>query len=73
MKIICTRKQKNRLQEEFNRMADIPKVWGHCPLGFIYCQDIPLGDIETEKCRKCVQENIEWEVTVEDSNGHKRD
>ena len=67
MKIICTKKQKSRLQKEFNVMADTPKVWGHCPLAFVYCSKIPLGDIESDKCRICLQEHIEWEIIEEES------
>ena len=63
MKIICTIKEKQNLQAVFNQWADIPKIHGYCPFAFIYCSKIPLGDIEKDMCRKCILNNIEWEIT----------
>lgn len=63
MKIVCTEQQYSKLHNKFLYFADQPKVWGFCPLAFEHCANIPCGEITSEKCRKCMIKNIEWEIT----------
>ena len=65
MKIICTEKEKQNLQQEFNKWVDIPKIWGYCPFAFIYCPHTPVGEITEDMCHKCLREHLEWEIKEE--------
>ena len=64
MKIICTEREKEHLLGIFRVMADTSKTqFLSCPFDFIHCAYTPLGDIKPDMCRRCIEENLVWEVT----------
>lgn len=64
MKIICTEREKEHLLKIFRDMADTSKIQSlSCPFDFLYCSDIPLGNIKSDMCRRCIEKNLVWEVT----------
>ena len=64
MKIICTEREKEHLLEIFRIMAYTSKTQIlSCPFDFLYCSDIPLGNIKPDMCCGCIEENLVWEVT----------
>lgn len=68
MKIICTEREKEHLLGIFRVMADTSKMyWLSCPFNFLHCSDTPLGNIKPDMCRRCIEENLVWEVTEKET------
>lgn len=57
MKIICTKSEKENL-------LDCTASSPFCPMGIGFC-----GKFDADKCAKCFEDNVDWEVTDgEDDN-----
>lgn len=71
MKIRCTKSEYEGLHSHLLDLAERPKVWGVCPLGFVYCLKIPVKDIDEDMCRQCYRDNIEWEILENDDSSEE--
>ena len=55
MKIICTKAEKENL-------IDSTASSQFCPMGIGFCTNI-----DADKCAKCFEDNVDWEITNEES------
>ena len=65
MKIICTLDEQEGIQKACNLLSGQAPEHGYCPLGYAYCKDTPLGEIEEDQCKICIKKNITYEITDE--------